>query len=165
MYAVLALTFAITQLIFSLFFVSATASVITLTAESAEPQLKPSSSSSYHSFAFRGKSSNFDTDAAEHEFELTQALNIQRQEHVQRECEMASLSKQSLPQKDADGNHILDSSNDYEPQIANIPDDQLRHLLIDEKHKFLYCYVPKVSFKGAIDNILHLNHKRVCWVY
>lgn len=146
MYVVRALTFAIIQLIVLLVFVCDTALIVTLTAAdsaSAEQQ-KP-----FYPFSFRGKSLINDSDA-EHEFELTQALNLQRQERVQRECELAALSKTTTtttPERNdnADENRIPADHNDYEQQMAGIPDDQLRHLLIDEKHKFLYCYVPKVS--------------------
>lgn len=87
-----------------------------------------------------GNGNNPIESVAELAFELTQALNLQRQERVQRECELAAATDQH----NSDGNRSV-SSNDYEQQIASIPDDQLEHLLIDEKHKFLYCYVPKVS--------------------
>lgn len=60
-----------------------------------------------------------------HSFELTQANNLQRQELIQNICD----------EYFSDTEHTLDG----------VPDDQLQHLLIDERHKFLYCYVPKVS--------------------
>lgn len=63
----------------------------------------------------------------DHAFELTQTYNVQRQELVQNYCD-----KYYGQQRNA----LLD----------DIPDDQLDHLLIDRQHKFLYCYVPKVSF-------------------
>lgn len=61
-----------------------------------------------------------------HGFELTQANNLLRQEQVQKMC--ANLRSNSIV-------------ND----IAEIPDDQLDHMIIDDKHKFMYCYVPKVA--------------------
>lgn len=143
MYVVRALTFAIIIVILLMLVCDSASMIVTLASDSssAEQPNQP-----FHPFSFRGKSLNNDSDA-EHEYELTQALNLQRQEHVQRECDLAALPKTTPPQNDAndEGNRIPDRSNDYEQQMAGIPDDQLRHLLIDEKHKFLYCYVPKVS--------------------
>lgn len=57
-------------------------------------------------------------------FELIQANNLQRQEQVQKVC--------------AD-------SNSHSKDLNEIPDDQLDHIIVDSKHKFLYCYVPKVA--------------------
>lgn len=59
-----------------------------------------------------------------HGFELTQTNNLLRQERLQKMC----ASSQSIVQ-----------------DVAEIPDDQLDHMIIDDKHKFLYCYVPKVA--------------------
>lgn len=59
-------------------------------------------------------------------FELTQANNLQRQELIQSVCDSMDY-------------------NDTDSLLSNVPDDQLEHLLIDPKRKFLYCYVPKVS--------------------
>lgn len=61
-----------------------------------------------------------------HGFELTQALNLQRQEQVQKVC--SSTQSESIFK-----------------DLSQIPDDQLDHMIIDDKHKFLYCYVPKVA--------------------
>lgn len=61
-----------------------------------------------------------------HGFELIQANNLLRQEQVQKVC--ANTQSESI---------IKD--------IAKIPNDQLDHMIIDDKHKFLYCYVPKVA--------------------
>ncbi|CAG9784084.1 unnamed protein product [Diatraea saccharalis] len=59
----------------------------------------------------------------EHSLELTQSLNLARQERIQEVCNRLNL-KYSL---------------------EDIPDNQLEHILIDESHRFLYCYVPKVA--------------------
>lgn len=69
---------------------------------------------------------NLNVRVNDHAFELIQANNLQRQEMVQ---------------------HVCDSRNytDAEDLLSNTPDDQMDHLLIDSKHKFLYCYVPKVK--------------------
>lgn len=97
--------------------------------------------------------SRSDDADAEHAFELTQALNLQRQERVQRECEWVGAT--TVNGQDDNGVSEVNNNNnntdhihhahEYSQHVADIPDDQLEHLLIDEKHKFLYCYVPKVS--------------------
>ncbi|XP_053696787.1 carbohydrate sulfotransferase 11 [Sabethes cyaneus] len=61
-----------------------------------------------------------------HEYELTQAQNFQRQDTLQRAC---TQLRDQLEYKS------LDELNSF----------QSNHLLIDEGHKFLYCYVPKVA--------------------
>ena len=70
------------------------------------------------------------SESEEHEFELTQSLNIQRQDWLQKMCEISGYA----------GRTINDLS------VA-----QMDHLLIDRKHKFLYCYIPKVSFFRIIN--------------
>lgn len=60
----------------------------------------------------------------EHSLELTQSLNLARQELISEKCRW-------LPPK-----YLLE----------DLPASQLEHILVDEKHKLLYCYVPKVSF-------------------
>lgn len=61
-----------------------------------------------------------------HSLELTQSLNLARQELISEKC-------RRLPPK-----YTL---NDLAPP-------QLEHILVDEEHKLLYCYVPKVSLQG-----------------
>jgi hypothetical protein len=65
------------------------------------------------------------------EYRLTQANNIQRQELLQRKCDKYDLGNNELYQNET---------------IHTLSEADLEHLLIDRKHKFLYCYVPKVSF-------------------
>uniref|UniRef100_A0A6B2E7X2 Carbohydrate sulfotransferase n=1 Tax=Phlebotomus kandelakii TaxID=1109342 RepID=A0A6B2E7X2_9DIPT len=60
-----------------------------------------------------------------HGLELTQAQNIQRQEVLQKMCD--SLSGANSLQTD------------------DLTEQQMEHLLVDRKHHFLYCYVPKVA--------------------
>ncbi|KAH8324312.1 hypothetical protein KR074_004698 [Drosophila pseudoananassae] len=55
--------------------------------------------------------------------ELTQTINIQRQEFMQRECELLGQHHQTM--------------ND-------LTDLQMDHMIVDKEHKLLYCYVPKV---------------------
>lgn len=69
--------------------------------------------------------SNQNVHVSRHGFELLQANNLQRQEMMQSVCEQYFDPTEQL--------------------VDNIPSDKMEHLLIDEKHKFLYCYVPKVS--------------------
>ncbi|KOB67255.1 Chondroitin 4-sulfotransferase [Operophtera brumata] len=59
----------------------------------------------------------------EHSLELTQSLNLARQELISEKC-------RTLPPK-----YLLN----------DLPASQLEHILVDEKHKLLYCYVPKVA--------------------
>lgn len=65
-------------------------------------------------------------DASMHSLELTQSLNLARQELIQETC-------RRYPPKNS---------------LEDLPPNQLEHILINEKHKLLYCYVPKVSFQG-----------------
>lgn len=67
-----------------------------------------------------------DIHMTSHGFELTQANNLQRQEHIQKVCDHSDAIA-------------------FNQSLDDIPDDQLDHLIIDAKHKFLYCYVPKVA--------------------
>lgn len=59
----------------------------------------------------------------DHEIELTQSVNVQRIETLNKMCQTLNISS----------------------SIDELTDVQMDHLLIDQKHKFLYCYVPKVS--------------------
>lgn len=61
----------------------------------------------------------------EHSLELTQSMNLARQELIQESC-------QRFPPKWS---------------VENLPDSQFEHILVDETHKLLYCYVPKVRVK------------------
>ena len=66
----------------------------------------------------------YNNDVSEHSLELTQSLNLARQELIQETCRR------------------------YPPKygLDELPQSQLEHILINEEHKLLYCYVPKVSF-------------------
>lgn len=64
------------------------------------------------------------------EFRLIQSNNIQRQELLQQKCDKYDLDNNELYQNNS---------------IHTMSDADLEHLLIDRKHKLLYCYVPKVS--------------------
>lgn len=65
------------------------------------------------------------------EFRLIQSNNFQRQELLQQKCDKYDLGN----------NELYPNSS----SIHSLSDADLEHLLIDRKHKFLYCYVPKVS--------------------
>ncbi|KAH8249159.1 hypothetical protein KR032_006472 [Drosophila birchii] len=56
--------------------------------------------------------------------ELTQTINIQRQEYMQRQCELLGENTQTL---------------------EDLTDLQMDHMIVDREHKLLYCYVPKVA--------------------
>lgn len=79
-------------------------------------------------------------ETGEHSLELTQSLNLARQELIQETC-MRFPPRLSLDE---------------------LPLSQLEHILVDEEHKLLYCYVPKVSFKANLFRIkiikLYVNY-------
>lgn len=56
--------------------------------------------------------------------ELTQTINMQRQEYMQKECDTLGYNQQDLD---------------------DLTEDQMDHMIVDKELKFLYCYVPKVS--------------------
>lgn len=64
------------------------------------------------------------SDAKNYEYRLIQSNNFQRQELLQQKCDKFHLD------------------NDY---VNKLSDGEMEHLLVDKEHKFLYCYVPKVS--------------------
>lgn len=72
---------------------------------------------------------NYNVRVSDHGFELTQANNLFRQEQVQKICNSDAATESETLTKN----------------ITDIPDDQWDHLIVDSKHKFLYCYVPKVA--------------------
>lgn len=75
------------------------------------------------------------THAMNFEYRLIQANNIQRQELLQQKCDKYDLDNNELYQNNS---------------IHTLNDADLEHLLIDRKHKLLYCYVPKVSLLIAV---------------
>ncbi|XP_050670595.1 carbohydrate sulfotransferase 11 [Leptidea sinapis] len=68
-------------------------------------------------------SANENSFGGEHSLELTQSLNLARQEHIQETCARLPVNW----------------------TVDDLPPNQLEHILIDDKHKLLYCYVPKVA--------------------
>ncbi|XP_030383654.1 carbohydrate sulfotransferase 11 [Scaptodrosophila lebanonensis] len=56
--------------------------------------------------------------------ELTQTINMQRQEYMQRQCELLENNTQTLD---------------------DLTELQMDHMIVDREHKLLYCYVPKVA--------------------
>ncbi|XP_017473465.1 PREDICTED: carbohydrate sulfotransferase 11 [Rhagoletis zephyria] len=67
---------------------------------------------------------NNNVKVTQHGLELTQTINIQRQEYLQKQCETLGHST-----------HTLD----------DLTEEQMDHMIVDREHKFLYCYVPKVA--------------------
>lgn len=61
-------------------------------------------------------------EVSEHSLELTQSLNLARQELIQETCNRFPLK---FTLDDLSPNH-------------------LEHILVDDEHQLLYCYVPKV---------------------
>lgn len=76
---------------------------------------------------------NNNVKIAEHSLELTQTINIQRQEYLQKQCETLGYTALTLD---------------------DLTDEQMDHMIVDKEHKFLYCYVPKVSDKFVINKTL-----------
>jgi len=66
---------------------------------------------------------NNNVKITKHSLELTQTINIQRQELMQRQCDLMEANKQS---------------------IEDLTELQMDHMIVDKEHKLLYCYVPKV---------------------
>uniref|UniRef100_A0A1I8MP08 Carbohydrate sulfotransferase n=1 Tax=Musca domestica TaxID=7370 RepID=A0A1I8MP08_MUSDO len=56
--------------------------------------------------------------------ELTQTINLQRQEYLQKQCDSLGYSQQD---------------------INDLTEEQMEHMIVDKDLKFLYCYVPKVA--------------------
>lgn len=77
---------------------------------------------------------NYNIRTSSHGFELTQANNLFRQERVQKVCKGLSTTL-----------NTNDEQSSFVRNVIDIPNDQLDHLIVDRKHKFLYCYVPKVA--------------------
>ncbi|XP_017854242.2 carbohydrate sulfotransferase 13 [Drosophila busckii] len=56
--------------------------------------------------------------------ELTQTINIQRQDLMQRQCKLLG---------------------EHEQTVEDLSELQMDHMIVDKEHKLLYCYVPKVA--------------------
>ncbi|XP_058977224.1 carbohydrate sulfotransferase 13-like [Musca domestica] len=61
---------------------------------------------------------------AKRSLELTQTINLQRQEYLQKQCDSLGYSQQD---------------------INDLTEEQMEHMIVDKDLKFLYCYVPKVA--------------------
>ncbi|EDW12877.1 carbohydrate sulfotransferase 13 [Drosophila mojavensis] len=72
-----------------------------------------------------GDGNNNNVKITKQSLELTQTINIQRQEYLQRQCDLL---------RDADTQTVDD-----------LTDLQMDHMIVDKEHKLLYCYVPKVA--------------------
>lgn len=70
---------------------------------------------------------NNNVKITKHSLELTQTINMQRQEYLQKQCDTLGYS-------------MLD--------VNDLTDEQMDHMIVDQEHKFLYCYVPKVSLSN-----------------
>ncbi|XP_054742661.1 carbohydrate sulfotransferase 13 [Anastrepha obliqua] len=67
---------------------------------------------------------NNNVKITQHGLELTQTINIQRQEYMQKQCETLGYHTRTLD---------------------DLTEEQMDHMIVDKEHKFLYCYVPKVA--------------------
>lgn len=74
------------------------------------------------------------THCKNYEFRLIQSNNFQRQELLQQKCDKYHLDNKL---------------------VYKLTEADMEHLLIDKKHKFLYCYVPKVSCPKSISPTVH----------
>lgn len=70
---------------------------------------------------------NDNESASEHSLELTQSLNLARQELIQETCGRLSMKG----------------------GLDDLLPSQLEHILVDDDHKLLYCYVPKVRSRRS----------------
>ncbi|CAH2104243.1 unnamed protein product [Euphydryas editha] len=66
---------------------------------------------------------NDNESASEHSLELTQSLNLARQELIQETCGRIT----------------------WKWGLDDLLPSQLEHILVDDDHRLLYCYVPKVA--------------------
>lgn len=91
-----------------------------------------------------------------HGLELTQAINVQRQENMQKMCRTL---ENKIENPTEGGPPILmtnridnegygktqEGESKKEDEQLGLTSVQMDHLLVDKSHKFLYCYVPKVA--------------------
>ncbi|KMY90624.1 carbohydrate sulfotransferase 13 [Drosophila simulans] len=70
--------------------------------------------------------------------ELTQTINIQRQEFMQRQCELLG---------------------DHTQTLEDLSELQMDHMIVDKEHKLLYCYVPKVACTNWKRVLMMLTNK------
>lgn len=91
------------------------------------------SSNSEEKIAFTDNNKLF--SERQHENELTESMNIERQELLQKVCDEIGHNK----------------------TFERLNEEQLDHLLVDKGHKLLYCYVPKVSLFFSFLCYMHPN--------
>lgn len=124
--------------------------------------------------AFEIENNNRLKITSQHGYELTQTVNVQRQENLQKMCQTFGAAYQAKRQE---GGYLRpptvsrSSSTSKMDKAADIVEDeegavkgngleeepakqfsveemsqvQTEHLLVDKQHKLLYCYVPKVA--------------------
>lgn len=86
-----------------------------------------------------GDGNNNNVKITRRSLELTQTINIQRQEFMQRQCELLG---------------------DHTQTLEDLSELQMDHMIVDKEHKLLYCYVPKVwlnQLKGEYIQMLALR--------
>lgn len=76
---------------------------------------------------------------AKQSLELTQTLNLQRQEYLQKQCETL-------------GYNMFD--------LNDLTKEQMDHMIVDKEHKLLYCYVPKVGDGFCIFFLIKLKGRK-----
>lgn len=82
-----------------------------------------------------GDGNNNNVKITKHSLELTQTINIQRQEYMQRQCDLMDADTQT---------------------VDDLTDLQMDHMIVDKEHKLLYCYVPKVPATELLNFLFSL---------
>ncbi|KAJ1520042.1 hypothetical protein ONE63_004271 [Megalurothrips usitatus] len=78
---------------------------------------------------------------------LERGVFIERQDRLQRECQAYKRRQNALQ---------LNESH-FTPEVIWENREVLEHIIVDQKHQLLYCYVPKVACTNWKRTLLYLN--------